>query len=221
MKCTVCGKRKGKRPCPAVSRESAVKDSLICPPCCGEKRVLELNCPETCEYLKAGREHESSEFSRRLRTQDSVRQEKNRRILTDNQDVVAHLEYSIAQQRLVSRSLTDEDVSRAVNILLEAYRTEDKGILYEKNSDDLRVEPVRMELRGILEAYRNPQGEEENGIVNPNRTRLPLRSAIECLEFLQSMIDAYSKDSRSPGSYVEFLARMTPRKEAPSSIILP
>ncbi len=221
MKCIVCGKRKGKRPCPAVSRENPVKDGFICPPCCGEKRILELNCPETCEYLKAGREHESSEFSKRLRSQDPVQQERNKRILTDNQNVVAHLEYSIAQQRLASRHLTDEDVSRAVKILLEAYRTEDKGILYEKNSDDLRVEPIRMELREILEAYRNPEGEEEKGIVDPKHRRLPLRNAIECLEFLQSMMDAYSKDPRSPGSYVDFLARMTPRKEAASSIIMP
>jgi len=214
MKCVVCGKRKGKRPCPA-------KDGSICPPCCGEKRVLEINCPETCEYLKAGREHASAEFSRRLRSQDPARQEKSRRILTENQDVVAHLEYTIAQQRLLSRDLSDDDVAQAVNILLDAYRTEDKGVLYEKSSDDLRLEPLRKELREVIEAYRNPEGEEEKGIVDPKRIRLPLQKAIECLEFLLSMIEAYSMDERSAGSYVDFLARMTPRRETGSSIIMP
>ena len=214
MKCAVCNKRKAKRPCPA-------KDSFICSLCCGEKRVLEIDCPETCEYLKAGREHESAEFGRRLRSQDPVRQEKSKRILTENQDLVAHLEYAIAQQRLTTRNLTDEDVSKAVNILLDNFRTEDKGILYERNSDDLRVEPIRMELRDILEAYRNPEGEEDKEIVDPKRTRLPLLNAIECLEFLQSMIEAYSKDRRSASSYVDFLARMTPKKETASSIIIP
>ena len=216
MKCTVCNKRKAKRPCPALGR-----DGSICPLCCGEKRVLELDCPETCEYLKAGREHESAEFSRRLQSQDSAEQEKSRRILAENQDVVAHLEYTIAQQRLSSRRLTDRDVSKAVSILLDAYRTEDKGILYERNSDDLRVEPIRIELREVLESYRNPEGKEEKGIVDPKRTRLLLKNAIECLEFLQSMIGAFSKDRRSTSSYVDFLARMTPKAESGSSIIMP
>jgi hypothetical protein len=134
---------------------------------------------------------------------------------------VAHLEYAVAQNRLTTRNLTDEVVSRAVKTLLDAYRTEDKGILYEKSSDDLRVEPVRMELREILEGYRNPEGEEEKGVVDPKRSRLKLQDAIGCLEFVQSMIESYAKDRRSGGSYVDFLARMTPRKETGSSIIMP
>jgi hypothetical protein len=214
MKCVVCGKRKAKRICPA-------KGASICPLCCGEKRVLELDCPETCEYLKTGREHESAEFSKKLRSQDKLKQEKSRRILSEYQDVVAHLEYIIAQQRLLSRHLSDKDVSSALNILLDAYRTEDKGILYEKNSDDLRVEALRLELRDVIEAYRNPDAENEHGIVDPERSRLSLQNAIECLEFLQSMIDVYSKDPRSAGSYVDFLARMTPKRETTSSIIVP
>lgn len=221
MKCPVCNKRKAKRPCPAIGQKNREESSSICPPCCGEKRVLELDCPETCEYLKAGREHESAEFGRLFRSQDPVRQEKNRKILTENQDVVAHIEYIVAQQRLASRDMTDDDVSKAVDILLDDYRTEDKGILYERNSDDLRIEPLRVELREVLESYRNPEGQEGESIVDPKHTRLPLRNAIECLEFLQSMIETYSKDRRSAGNYVDFLARMTPRRETGSSIIMP
>ncbi|MBN2242394.1 MAG: hypothetical protein JW793_06865 [Acidobacteria bacterium] len=214
MKCAVCNERKAKRPCPAAN-------SSICPLCCGQKRVLELDCPETCQYLQSGREHESAEFGRRLRSLDPKQQEKSRRILAENKDVVAHLEYAIAQQRLQSRNLKDADVSKAVGILLANYRTEDKGILYERNCDDLRAEPVRMELREILEAYRNPEDKGERGIVDPGSTRLPLRNAIECLEFLGFMIAACSKDSASSGSYVDFLARMTPKRDAGSSIIMP
>ena len=214
MKCVLCGKRKARRPCPA-------KNASICPLCCGEKRVLELNCPETCEYLKTGREHESAEFSKKFGMQDPMQREKNRRILTENQDVIAHLEYVIAQQRLLSRDLSDTDVSAAVGILLDAYRTEDKGVLYDKSSDDLRVENLRRELRDVIEDYRNPEGEKDAGIVDPQSSRLLLRHAIECLEFLRSMIEIYSKDVRTPGRYVDFLARMTPKREPTSSIIVP
>jgi hypothetical protein len=214
MKCIVCDGRKAKRPCPA-NRGS------ICAPCCGEKRVLEIDCPETCAFLRAGREHESAEFGKLLRAQDRGRQEKSRKILSEHQDVVAYLEYTIAQLRLASRDLSDGDVSRAVDMLLDTYRTEDKGVLYEKKADDLRVESVRQELRRIVEAFRNPEEKGEEGIIDPKRARLPLGGAIECLEFVQSMISVFSGSGRSANSYLNFLARMTPKRENRSSIIMP
>jgi hypothetical protein len=214
MKCIVCDQRKAKRPCPA-------KNSSICTLCCGEKRVLELDCPESCEYLKAGREHESAEFGKRLQSQDTARQEKNRRVLSEYRDVVAYLEYTLARQRLSSRDLTDGDVSRAVEILLDAYRTEDKGVLYERKSDDLCVESVRQDLRGIIESFRNPEEKGEEGVVDPKQTRLQLGSAIKCLEFIQSMIAVFPESGRSAKSYLNFLARMTPKRETRSSIIMP
>jgi hypothetical protein len=214
MKCSECNSRKAKRICPA-------KDGLICAQCCGEKRVLELDCPESCSYLIAGRERESAEFGKLLRTRSPQQQEKSRRVLTENQDVIAHLEYTIAQYRLHSRDFSDEDVSKAVEMLLDVYRTEDKGILYEKDSEDLKVESIRRELREVLESYRNPEGGESEGIVAARRSRLLLRDAVECLELVQFMIQAYSGNRGSGTGYVDFLARMTPRGEAKSSIIMP
>jgi hypothetical protein len=214
MKCPLCGSRKAKRSCPA-------RNGFICTQCCGEKRVLEIHCPETCPYLIAGRERASADFGRLLRSRDAHQQEKSRRVLTEHQDVIAHLEYAVAQLRLSSRDLGDSHVSRAVEMLLDTYRTEDRGILYEKGSDDLTVESVRRELKEILERYRNPEDESEKGTVDPRHDRLKLQGAIECLELVKFMVDAYSQNRVSGGSYVDFLARMTPRKESKSSIIIP
>lgn len=214
MKCPLCDSRKAKRSCPA-------RDGFICAQCCGEKRVLEIHCPETCEYLIAGRERASEDFGRLLRSRDAWQQEKSRRILTEHQDVIAHLEYAIGQLRLSSGDLGDSDVSKAIGMLLDTYKTEDRGVLYEKDSDDLRVESVRRELKEILEVYRNPEGEIEQGTVDPRHNRLKLQSAIECLELIKFMVDVYHQNRSSGGSYVDFLARMTPRKESKSSIIVP
>ncbi len=214
MKCALCDKRKAKRSCPA-------KDGSICALCCGEKRVLELDCPESCPYLISGRERESADFGKLLQSQDTFQRDKNRRILSEHQHVIAHLEYTIAQNRLSSRDLKDRDVSLALETLLETYRTEDKGILYEKDSDDLRVESVRQELKDIIESYRNPENDTKKGSVNPDLPRLKLQAAIECLELIHFMIETYSQNRNSSRGYVDFLARMTPRKEAKSSIILP
>ena len=212
MKCGWCDLKRAKRHCPA-------KSALICPQCCGEKRVLEIECPENCPYLIAGRAREVADYTRRIGTLDSSDHDRNSRVFRDYQDVIAHLEYTIARERMSSRDLRDRDVMQAVDILLDTYRTEDKGVLYEKTSEDLRIEPLRRELRKAIESLRNPEGEAK-GIVDPQSVRLRLSVAIDCLECIRSMVVAYQSDKRSSSGYVDFLARVLPRKDTRSSIVL-
>jgi hypothetical protein len=106
-------------------------------------------------------------------------------------------------------------------MLLETYRTEDRGVLYEKTSDDLRVESLRRELRKVIESFRNPEGEQSRGIVDPKSTRLPLSAAVECLEFIRSMLGAYNDIPRAVTGYVDLLARLIPRRERRSTLIMP
>ena len=214
MKCILCSQKKAKRFCPA-------RNDQICATCCGEKRVLEIDCPESCEYLKAGREREAQDYGKRLRSLNSAAQDRVRKVLMERQDVVAHLEYAISQQRRGSRFLTDKEVKQALDVLLENYTTEDKGVLYEKTSEDLQVESMRRELRRIIESYRNPEGADQRGIVDPKSTRLQLSEAIGCLEFMQSMVASYMDEKHSSTGYVDFLFRITPREESRSSIITP
>jgi hypothetical protein len=214
MKCCLCDKRKAKRQCPA-------KDALICAQCCGEKRVLEIDCPESCQFLKAGREREVEDYGKRIRSLDKSGQERSRQVLLDHQDAVAYLEYTIAHERILSHDLTDKDVAQAIDVLLQTYKTEDKGVLYETTSEDLRVESLRRELRTIIESLRNPEGKEGKVIVDPQSTRLTLGAAIDCLEYVRSIVSIYMEDRQSSSGYVDFLARITPRKETRSSIILP
>jgi hypothetical protein len=182
--------------------------------------VLEIFCPESCEYLQAGRKRGIEDYQKRLEKMDSSKQEKHRRVISQYQDAIAHLEYAISRERLMSRDLKDKDVAQAVAVLLDTYRTEDKGILYEKTSDDIRIEPLRQELRKIIESFRNPEGIEKQGVVDPQNTRLQLSGAIECLEFIQSLISIYMEDRSSISGYVDFLARVTPRSEAKSSLVI-
>lgn len=214
MKCVLCDQRKGKRFCPA-------KNNLICAQCCGEKRVLEIDCPETCEYLKAGRERETEDFYRHMRSRDPETHQKMMHFVSEHQDALAHLEYMLARERLSDRNLTDNDVLQAVNILLDTYRTEDKGVLYEKTSDDLRVEALRRELKKVIESFRNPEGQDKKGIVDPTASRMQLSEAIECLEFLRSIATAYLEDRGTASGYVDFLARLFPREEKRSSFLMP
>jgi hypothetical protein len=215
MKCVLCDQKKAKRFCPA-------KNSLLCPQCCGEKRVLDIDCPESCGYLKSGREREVEDYGRHFRGLDPGALEKFQRLLAAHQDVVAQIEFVIARDRLSDRSLTDRDVAEAIAILLETYRTEDKGVLYEKTSEDLRIEALRRTLRTTVESLRNPEGQEGRGLVDPKTARLALTVAIDCLEFVRSMATAYMNDRDSVSGYVGFLARLFPREEKRgSSIVMP
>lgn len=213
MKCVLCDQKKGKRFCPA-------KNGLICPQCCGEKRVLELDCPENCEYLKAGRDHEVDDYGRRLRAMDPDIAGVLREALGAHQDVVARLEYVLARERLSDRNLTDNDVIAAVDVLLETYQTELNGVLYEKTADDLRVEGLRRALRESIEKLRNEEP-ENRGVIDVQSTRLSLSGAVTCLKFVKNMAASFLKDRESLSGYVDFLARLAPREERRNSILMP
>ena len=218
MKCVLCDQRKGKRPCPA-------KGGLICAQCCGEKRVLEINCPEHCEYLILGRAHESREYTRYLYALDPAKREVHQRVLSENGDVVAHVEAVLAQVRLTMRDLTDLDAAKALDLLLENYRTEDKGVLYERTAEDLQIESLRRELRDVIEFHRSPGQDDAKGIVGSQEKRLLLKSAIECLGFVRDLVGSHLANSKSPTSYVDLLARLVPGVQSTSdarrSIIIP
>ncbi len=217
-KCILCNQRKGKRSCPA-------KGDLICAQCCGEKRILEINCPEECEYLKVGREHEGREYRRYLLALDPRKHEAHEKVLSENGDVVAHVEFVLARERLTMRNLTDLDAAEALDLLLENYRTEDKGILYERTAGDLQTESLRRALRDVIESHRHRSEDGTRGVVGSQEKRLSLKSAIECLEFVRDLVDSHLSTSGSATSYVDMLARLVPGvqpvSDARRSIIIP
>ena len=211
MRCTLCNQRKGKRYCPA-------KSAMICAQCCGEKRILEIDCPETCQYLRIGRSHEASqEGARHLWRADPVKQGKYDRVLSELGEVVSRLQFVLAEERWGSRDLTDKDVAEALSLLLETYRTEDKGVLYEHVSNNLKVDMLRRHLRELVEFLRNPQEMTEQ--------RLLLRDAIDALELIHDWVTSHMKDRLASMSFIDFLARNIPRpsqrKDSGSSIIIP
>ncbi len=211
MKCVVCGERKGKRACPA-------KRTLICAQCCGEKRVLEIDCPESCEYLKAGRQREASNnFQRHLRPSDPATARKYQYVLTNLENVISSLEYVIGEERRSSRYLTDKIAAEAVDLLLQTLQTEDKGVLYERTSNNLEVEALRRRLRDTLASHRAPQ--------EPGQMALKLGDAIACMELIRVVLAGHISSGTASTGYVDFLARMLPARSrvesGGSSLIIP
>jgi hypothetical protein len=210
MKCVACGQRKGKRQCPA-------KAALICAQCCGEKRVLEIDCPESCGFLKVGRQHESSLHTRFLFTSDPQDSAKRKRVLSEFREIFLGVEYFLASERRTTRSLTDEEVGEALSLLLDGLRTEEKGIIYERSSSNPYVDGLRRRLGELIEAHRNPE--------EPDAPRIKLRDAIEILESVAEVMETYLRAVPAVRGYVDSLVRIYPREEGSassgSSIIIP
>jgi hypothetical protein len=191
---------------------------MICAQCCGQKRVLEIDCPESCEYLKIGRTHEADQVgTRHYRADNPAEQAKISRVLGDFQPVLVEMHALIAAERKSSRDLTDADVAEAVDCLLATLRTEEKGVIYETTSGNLRAESLRRQLRALIEAFRYPKESE--------RQRIKLKDALACLEVLRLVVAGHMEAGPSSLSFVDFLVRHMPRDSeiAPSapSIIIP
>jgi hypothetical protein len=211
MKCILCNQRKGKRSCPA-------KGALICAQCCGEKRILEIECPETCEYLKVGRSHEAhTQRMRHLYTADPAKMDKRRKVFSQFEDFIARMELFLADERRSSRDLADKDVAEAMDLILEAMRTEEKGIIYERVSSDLRVDSLRRRLKEVVEARLNPQ--------EGSAERMRRSQVIECLEVIRDILESHMVAGPSGIGYVDFLARLMPRtpriSDSGPSLIIP
>jgi len=212
MKCQLCSQRKAKRACPARS-------DAICPQCCGTKRIFEIDCPESCEYLKIGREREADMlFSRHIQSLEPVKRERHHRVIGSFREVMAQLEMIIADERRSSPDLGDENLHQALELLLKTLNTEDRGVIYESKSDEVKVEALRRQLRDAIQSFRYPQE-------NERRDRLLLKDAVECLEVLGDIVEHHLETAPASMSFVDFLARYMPRRDkiesAGPQIIIP
>lgn len=212
MKCILCNQRKGKRFCPA-------KNTLICANCCGSKRIVEIDCPSGCVYLREGQNYQASQkYMRLYRSFDPARQQLMRQVTAQFADVWMLLEKELARAGRTKRGLTDRDALQAVTVLLQNYETENKGVLYDRRADSLDAQLLLDALREILQARRAE--------IDPSVGRLTLSGAIDCLRLLQHDIEYHLAGDSSGRGYLDFVARSYPgagrgEKDRASGLIIP
>jgi hypothetical protein len=208
MKCPVCSQKKAKRLCPA-------KSAQICPQCCGEKRILEIDCPDDCQYLESGRRRELELHARHYTSPDPIRQQKHHRILSQFADFISGLEYLLGDERHGSRDFTDQDAAAALDLVIETLRTEQKGVLYERTSNDVRVDIVRRRIAEFVQSQRSRQGAADvpGRIVQSAETEgMKLNDVVECLETIREVVQSHLREGTGSQGYVDFLARLLPRR---------
>ena len=152
MLCPLCGTRKAKRACPAVSQ-------AICAVCCGTKRLTEIACPATCSYLSASRNHPPAVVQRR--------QEKDLRFLlpllaelTDQQYRVMLFFQGLVVQHAASAvpSLIDSDVAEGTAALAATLETAGKGIIYQHQAASLPAQRLVSRLEAAFKELTNQAG---------------------------------------------------------------
>jgi hypothetical protein len=144
MICTLCGKRRAKRACPALGTQ-------ICAACCGTKRLVEIRCPSDCVYLAAARAHPPAVIQRQQQ-RDSGALIPLLRGLTDRQARLFLLFASaISRHRDEAlQRLVDEDIAQASEALAATLETAGRGIVYEHQPTGLAATRLMAELKALL-----------------------------------------------------------------------
>lgn len=197
MKCPSCNQRKGKRPCPALGKN-------ICAQCCGEKRVLEIPCPKDCRYLGIGIEHEWKRvFTALFESLDDRTQRSQLLTALETQlPLIKEIEFYLVEYSCGVRSLKDQDVLDALVLLLENYRTESKGIIYEHHSSNPFIQSFVRALTGKIEELREAARKE--------MANVPTSAIVSSIEFLTALVRYFRGSSPDHRAYLKFALRQFP-----------
>lgn len=152
MTCPLCGRRKARRPCPALGHE-------ICAVCCGTKRLTEIRCPADCGYLAAAREHPAAVTVRQHQS-DVAAVVRSVRDLNDAQSqlflLVATFIAGYTPAEL--QPLTDTDVSEAAQALAATFETASRGVIYEHRPPAAAASRLWAALRTALDEAGRDRG---------------------------------------------------------------
>jgi hypothetical protein len=207
--CKICGKRRARRPCPAVQGD-------ICTVCCGTEREVSLSCPLECEYLQEAHRHEKP--LPLLPTEIS-----NPDIRVSEEFMAAHEElllyciYSLVQAAIKTSGAIDTDVMQALEALIQTHRTRETGLVYETRPENVVAAAVQRAFSAALEEYEKVRQERE--------PLHPVRNAdvLAILVFLHR-IGQQNQNGRPRGRmFLDLLRQMTPDtrvEERQPSIIL-
>jgi hypothetical protein len=148
MVCPLCQRRKARRDCPALGRP-------ICSVCCGTKRLVEINCPDTCVHLSAARANPPA-VVRRQNEADLTLLLPTIEKLTERQHQLFFLFQSvIARHRPDGFSrLVDADVAEAAGAVAATLETAAKGLIYEHPAHSAVAQKLAGELTAVVEEIR-------------------------------------------------------------------
>jgi hypothetical protein len=217
MVCVSCGKRKGKRACPALR-------GLICTTCCGTKRLKEIACPADCQYLASALAHPPAAVLRQRERDLPLLASLLEGLNAPQGDLLALLQGQVRSARAGAiPPLRDEDVRDAAAALASTLETAARGIHYEHQPAWI---PAMRLMRGWQESLTEIERRGRAASVRPSLVAPVLRK-IEAAAREAAKTLALDGDA----VFLDFLDRVMrggpaepahePVEEAPSRLIVP
>jgi hypothetical protein len=140
--CSICGKRKANRFCPA-------KGEKICAVCCGTEREVSIDCPVDCSYLIAAHRYEN-EHPREIPAGTPLLEERvPQDLLHTQQQLMTALAFTVAKFCTSHPEAHDSDVLAALQAQAETQKTLTTGIFYETQPSGL----ISRELYAAITAF--------------------------------------------------------------------
>jgi hypothetical protein len=206
--CPLCSSRPAKRYCPAAAEQ-------ICPVCCGTKREIEIDCPSSCSYLKASRSYEAE---KRLPDPELAAKayKYDQNFIGRYHPVLDALTRSVAEERINSPWLVDNDVIEVYKALSATMKTLSSGIYYESLPEGPARVALFHRLKALLDEVTQPDP-------SPDRTVLKVGEVIDVLEFLTFAAQLNSSVRPKSRRYLDWVTEMSgalPQTQS-SGIILP
>jgi hypothetical protein len=179
MTCPLCGARRSRRACPAVGRD-------ICPVCCGTKRLAEIQCPDSCGYLRTAQAHPPAVLARQ--------RERDARFVMPMVHQLSERAYTLLLllQQVIRRhsdgaipAINDQDVAEAAAALAATLETSARGIIYDHQPASLPAQRLLSDLKAALNEVVQASGQasrvERDGAVALRRIEKAARGAREVL----------------------------------------
>lgn len=202
MLCPSCDRRKARRECPALGR-------TICPICCGTKRLVEIQCPDSCPYLATAREHPAA-VVRRQQERDVARVMPAIRHLTERQYQLFFLFHSVIARHRPDgfARLVDADVADAAAAMAATLETAARGVIFEHTPQSHPARSLNGALKALLRQIREGGARVYDGEVaialraieqGARTLRAPNENETAYLDLMGRLLQVSATDPAPPG----------------------
>ncbi len=194
--------------------------------CCGTKRLTEIQCPTTCGYLSAAREHPAA-VVRRQQERDVATLLPTIRHLTERQYQLFFLFQTLVARHVPEgfARLVDDDVADAAGTFAATLETAGRGVIYDHPPNSVLAQRLVGEMKVML-----AQVKEQGTTVYDREVAIVLRAIELGAREIRKATDVPRAESRGNTAYLELMGRLlqvnraaeaAAAPAAASSLILP
>jgi hypothetical protein len=177
----------------------------ICAVCCARERMIELACPESCQYLSDARA-QVSEREGRLRRGDETfalaargNDERSLPVHVTIEDAIVKAHRGIDGDAV--RDLKNAEILESIENAIKNLQTEESGLIYEHHSSSTRVEEVSRRIRAALDELAGKIPAE----FRPRRGEL-----IKILNVERAAVELHIRRGEEEDSYLRHISLFLP-----------